>query len=74
MKQHEWFEQALSQTKQKAKAHRERCRALPPLRPGEVDRLVAEFLANRVVTQCPTMFVTTVSQADCREPTLRTVR
>jgi hypothetical protein len=30
-----------------AQAHRQRCKTLPPMQPGEAERLMAEFLASR---------------------------
>ncbi len=44
-------------TSQQAKEHRRRCMALPPLRAGEHERLVAAFLAVRSITQCPVRYV-----------------
>ena len=46
MKQNEWFSQPASEAHQEAAAHRARCRDLPPLRHGEAERLVVEFLAG----------------------------
>jgi hypothetical protein len=40
-----------------ALAHRRRCRSLPPIRHGEAERLIAEFLAARGVTACPTRYL-----------------
>ena len=31
-----------------ALAHRRRCRTLPPVQPGEAERLMADFLATKV--------------------------
>lgn len=36
-----------------AREHKARCKQLPPLKPGEVERLKAEFSANHGVTVCP---------------------
>ena len=44
-------------TNQEAKEHRRRCMTLPPLQPGEHERLVAAFLAVRSITQCPVRYV-----------------
>jgi hypothetical protein len=41
---------------ERVRAHRRRCRALPPLQPGEHERLVAAFLAVRNITQCPVRY------------------
>jgi hypothetical protein len=40
--------------------HWQRCKQLPPLRPGEAEALMAAFLANRGVTACPARFVEAV--------------
>jgi hypothetical protein len=45
-----------------AHAHRQRCKALPPVQPGEAERLTAEFLANRGVTSCPTRYAAPIEQ------------
>ena len=42
--------------------HRRRCERLPPLRDGEVENLVASFLAARSVTQCPTRYAAPIEQ------------
>ena len=60
MKQNEWFSQPASEAHQEAAAHRARCRDLPPLRHGEAERLVAEFVATRGVTQCPAAYLAAV--------------
>jgi hypothetical protein len=46
----------------KVRAHRLRCRSLPPLQPGEAERLLAGFLAIREVTACPTRYAAPVAQ------------
>ncbi len=46
----------------KVRAHRLRCKSLPPLQPGEAERLLAEFLATRDVTACPTRYAAPVEQ------------
>jgi hypothetical protein len=46
----------------KARAHRLRCKSLPPLQPGEAERLLAGFLATRDVTVCPTRYAAPVEQ------------
>jgi hypothetical protein len=45
-----------------AQAHRRRCRNVPPVQPGEAERLMAEFLRNRGVTACPTRYALPVEQ------------
>ena len=45
---------------ERAQAHRRRCKSLPPLQPGEHERLVKEFLAVRSITLCPTRYVAPV--------------
>jgi hypothetical protein len=52
-------------------AHRLRCRRLPPVRAGEAERLVAEFLADRSITICPTRYAAPVEQ---RHQPMRSVR
>jgi hypothetical protein len=42
-------------------AHR-RCMGLPPLQAGEAERLMAEFLATRGVTVCPTRYAVPTAQ------------
>ena len=49
--------QTLFEKHVKVAAHRQRCRALPPLRRGEAEQLVAKFLAEREVTQCPPAYL-----------------
>ena len=55
--QNEFFSPFSSEAKEKAAAHRRRCRDLPPLRDGEAEQLVAEFLASRPATQCPAAYL-----------------
>jgi len=43
-------------------ARRQRCRSLPPMQPGEADRLIAKFLAAKSVTICPTRYAVPVEQ------------
>jgi hypothetical protein len=45
-----------------AQAHRRRCMGLPPVQPGEAKRLVADFLATRDVTACPTRYAAPIEQ------------
>jgi hypothetical protein len=45
-----------------AQAHRRRCMSLPPVRPGEAQRLMADFLATKGVTACPTRYAAPVEQ------------
>jgi hypothetical protein len=47
---------------QPAFAHMRRCKTLPPLRPGEQERLVAAFLAVKNVTACPARYAAPVEQ------------
>jgi hypothetical protein len=46
----------------KAHAHRLRCKNLPPMQPGEAERLLAGFLATRNVTACPTRYAAPIEQ------------
>jgi hypothetical protein len=41
-------------------AHRRRCQSLPPLQPGEHERLMKEFLAVKSVTICPPRYAAPV--------------
>ena len=45
-----------------AVAHWRRCTSLPPIRPGEADRLTADFLAARGATVCPTRYAAPIEQ------------
>jgi hypothetical protein len=45
-----------------ARAHRMRCKSLPPMQPGEAERLMAGFLATRNVTACPTRYAAPIEQ------------
>lgn len=45
-----------------AQAHRRRCRSLPPVQAGEAERLMADFLANRSITACPTRYAAPIEQ------------
>jgi hypothetical protein len=45
-----------------AQAHRQRCRSLPPVQAGEAGRLMAEFLATRSITACPTRYAAPIEQ------------
>ena len=52
----------LEELRRKAE-HAQRCRALPPLRPGEAERLVAAFAAKRGgPTKCPTAYLVPMQQ------------
>lgn len=42
--------------------HRRRCETLPPLRSGEAERLVAQFVAERGITTCPPRYALPVEQ------------
>jgi hypothetical protein len=46
----------------RAAQHARRCQALPPLRPGEAERLIAEFVAKRGATQCPPAYLLPLPQ------------
>jgi hypothetical protein len=43
-------------------AHRLRCQSLPPMQAGDSERLVADFLATREITSCPTHYAAPVEQ------------
>jgi hypothetical protein len=43
-------------------AHRRRCKSLPPVQPGEVERLKADFLTTRGVTACPARYAAPIEQ------------
>ena len=45
---------------ERAQAHRRRCKGLPPLQPGERERLLKEFLAVKSITICPTRYAAPV--------------
>jgi len=47
---------------QQATAHKLRCKTLPPLKPGEHERLLAEFLATKSVTTCPPRYAAPTEQ------------
>jgi hypothetical protein len=47
---------------EQAQAHRRRCKTLPPLRPGESERLMTAFLAVKSVTVCPARYAAPVEQ------------
>jgi len=42
--------------------HRRRCERLPALRAGEADSLIAAYLSERGITECPTRYVLPVEQ------------
>ena len=42
--------------------HRRRCESLPPLRKGEVEQLVANYVAAKGITECPARYVLPVEQ------------
>jgi hypothetical protein len=47
-----------SETIARIRAHVQRCSSLPPLKPGEAERLVAEYAAKRGgIRRCPTVFL-----------------
>jgi hypothetical protein len=43
-------------------AHLLRCKSLSPVQPGEADRLVADFLAAKSITACPTRCAAPIEQ------------
>ena len=45
-----------------ALAHWRRCKGLPPVQSGEVERLKADFLATRGVTACPARYAAPIEQ------------
>ena len=47
-----WIEEC-RRRREAMRAHRERVATLPPLQPGEAERLVATFLARHNLTRCP---------------------
>lgn len=55
------FYQQQRNTVRRIREHAHRCESLPPLKPGEAERLVAEYAAKRGgFTQCPTVFLLAV--------------
>jgi hypothetical protein len=56
------FERTIGTLNEDALAHRRRCKGLPPVKPGEVERLVAGFLATRGVTALPTRYAAPIEQ------------
>ena len=46
----------------KVQAHRLRCKSLPPMQPGEAERLLADFLDSRGITACPTRYAAPIEQ------------
>jgi hypothetical protein len=61
-KQHSGADRAPDTLVSEASAHRRRCKSLPPVQTGEAERLVAEFLATKGITACPTRYVARVEQ------------
>ena len=45
-----------------AAAHWQRCKCLPPMQPGEADRLIANFLAAKSITASPTRYAAPIEQ------------
>jgi hypothetical protein len=45
-----------------AQAYRRRCKSLPPIRLDEAERLMADFLATRGATSCPTRYAAPIEQ------------
>jgi hypothetical protein len=44
------------------RAHRQRCKRLPPMQADQVNDLMAVFLATRHVTLCPTRYAVATAQ------------
>ncbi len=44
------------------RAHRQRCRRLPPMQADELSDLMATFLTTRNVTLCPTRYAAPTAQ------------
>jgi hypothetical protein len=44
------------------RAHRQRCRRLPPIQAGELSDLMATFLVTGHVTLCPTRYAAPTAQ------------
>jgi hypothetical protein len=59
-----WPHNSVSLQELRRRAERiRRCRALPPLRPGEMEQLVAAFVAKHgAITQCPPAYVVPIQQ------------
>ena len=56
-----WQSSEFWETLRRRREHTRRCTALPPLRPGEAERLVAEYATKRGgFTQCPTVYLVAV--------------
>jgi hypothetical protein len=53
---------SFSKASEQAMAHRRRCKSLPPLKPGEQERLISEFLAVKSVTVCPPRYAAPVER------------
>ena len=61
LRENHWFVE-LRTRKLKIKAHRDRCRLLPPLNKGDAERLVAEFIErHNGVTKCPVAYLVPLS-------------
>jgi hypothetical protein len=45
-----------------AQAHRRRCMSLPPVKADEAQRLMADFLATKGATACPTRYAAPIEQ------------
>ena len=45
-----------------AVTHWQRCKSLPPMQPGEAERLIADFLASKSITACPTRYAAPIEQ------------
>lgn len=56
-----WRNPEQSKILRRAREHARRCLGLPPLKPGEAERLVAEYVTKRGgFTQCPTAYLVPV--------------
>jgi hypothetical protein len=44
------------------RAHRQRCRRMPPMQADEINELMASFLATGHVTFCPTRYAAPTAQ------------
>jgi hypothetical protein len=45
-----------------AQAHRRRSKSLPKVQPGEAERLIADFVAAKGITTCPTRYAAPIEQ------------
>jgi hypothetical protein len=54
---HSNYRSSIGELTADALAHLRRCKSLPPIQHGEAERLIAQFLATRSVTACPTRYL-----------------